>query len=107
YRLPCDQRSGSRIVIEYGDRIGELVNDIDLFAVGVECQVPGSGTRWRANERLSVRRKFGGVCIDQVAQNLVETQIRRVSKAVAWADNDTVGVGPFLPGGIDARAFVL
>ena len=106
-RLRSMRMPDLRVVIEHRDRVGQLVDDVDVLAVGMERQVPRPGAGGRADERLAVGGELAAGSIESIAQHLIESQVGRVGEAVVRADHDAMGVGPLLPRGVDARACVL
>ncbi len=65
-RLLLRQGAGVRVVVEHGDRVQQLVDDVDALAVRVERQVPRPGPGGRLGEgrlvRRQLRRRPGRAC---------------------------------------------
>ena len=53
-RLPFDQESGFRNVVEYRNRIAGFVDDVDVLSIWMEYQMAGPGTGWCSDKRLPI-----------------------------------------------------
>lgn len=94
-------------VFELSDGVGEFVDDVEPFSVGVEGKVPGAGLGRSPDEGLSIGGEGAFRGVKLVDQNLIEPEVCGVDIFVVGADDGAVGVGGGLAFGNDAGALVL
>lgn len=106
--LPVFECAVGCIPIEEGDGVCEFVDDVDDFAVGMECEVAGSATGREFDVGLVwVGDNFAGVVVDGVDQDFVDTEVGGECEASVGAGDETVCIGSFLARGVCAFSCVL
>ena len=100
-------RAGSAYVVKNGDRVRQFVDHIDVPTVGMKREVPGTGSRRRADERLIVRSQRCVLRVEAIGKHFVQPQVGSEREPIVRTDNETVSVWLLLTGGINARSGML